>query len=128
MITIQMLKYATLSHKETTKKNHGIENKYEKDQCTYSTIGDGDKCPSQSLELYLGKLSPKEDTFLQIPQKNISLHEAVWYYGVIGKNTIANIMKQISQKVGLCSQFTNHCIQATTAQCWPLPMWIIMML
>ena len=108
------LKYATLTHYETTKKNHGIENELEKDQRMYAIIGDN-KCPVQSLEMYLSKLSPKEDAFLQIPRKNISPNDDIWYYGVLGKNTIANMMKQISQKAGLSSQYTNHCIRATTS-------------
>ena len=80
----------------------------------YAIIGDN-KCPVQSLEMYLSKLSPKEDAFLQIPRKNISPNDDIWYYGVLGKNTIANMMKQISQKAGLSSQYTNHCIRATTS-------------
>ena len=48
------LKYATVTHHETIKKNHGIENELEKDQRLYAIIGD-DKCPVQSLEMYLSK-------------------------------------------------------------------------
>ena len=96
------------------KKNHGAENELENDQRMYSIIGDN-KCPVRSLELYLSKLSPKEDAFLQIPRKNVGLNDDIWHYGVLGKNTIANLMKQISMKAGLSSEYTNHCIRATTS-------------
>ena len=31
----------------------------------------------------------------------------------LGKNTIAEMMKRISQKAGLANTYTNHCVRAT---------------
>ena len=111
---ISNVRYVTLNFHESTKKNHGVERMHDKDQRMYSTP-DNNMCPVNSLELYLRKLSPKSDAFLQIPKKNITTSEDIWYHGVLGKNTIANMMKTISKKAGLTEDYTNHCIRATTS-------------
>ena len=108
------VRYVTLNFHESTKKNHGIERMHEKDQRMYSTP-DSDTCPVNSLALYLSKLNPNSDAFLQIPKKNIPQSEDIWYPGVLGKNTNTNMMKTISKKAGLTEDYTNHCIRATTS-------------
>ena len=108
--------FATICFNETTKKNHGVENKQSnKEQRMYSQPGDP-KCPITSLKLYLSKLSQEDDAFFQIPRKpQTESFESmsIWYKRKLDKNSIENMMQTISKLGGLTKIYTNHSIRAT---------------
>ena len=73
-----------------------------------------DLCPVRSFELYFSKMNPLCDSLFQRPKKYANVKDAVWYDNMpLGHNKIGG-MKEISQKAGLSTIYTNHCIRATT--------------
>ena len=72
------------------------------------------RCPVLSFEKYISKLNPDcIDTFWQKPKTN-SEDEHCWYENIpLGKNTLGNKMKTLSEKAGLTTSYTNHCLRAT---------------
>ena len=105
--------YCEMEYNEKTKKHQSVEN----DQTKPRIYGNDEiTCPIKSLKLYLSKLEPNCDTFLQktITRKNFKPEtETVWYTAkCLGVNTIGNIMKGISKRLNLSKIYTNHCIRA----------------
>ena len=70
-------------------------------------------CNSQAVEafeLFIEKRNKKIDAFFQTPLKNPT---SEWYKREpLGKNKLANIMKNISQR--LLQIYTSHCVRAST--------------
>ena len=70
--------------------------------------------PVKSFELYFSKLNPLSDS-ISASKKYASVKYAVWYdYMPLGHNKIGGMMKEISQKAGQSTIYTNHCIRVTT--------------
>ena len=71
--------------------------------------------PVRAYELLLKKLNPQNQNLFQKPMKNFVYDDPVWFTKeVLGKNTLGNIMKNISRKAGTKKTYTNHCVRATT--------------
>ena len=72
------------------------------------------RCPVLSFEKYLSKLNPDcVDTFWQKP-KPVAKDQECWYEkSPLGKHTLGNKMKTLSEKAGLTTCYTNHCLRAT---------------
>ena len=61
----------------------------------------------------MSKLHKSFEAFFQKPNRNF-IKIGVWYVRwPVGKNSIANIMKVISEKAGLSRKCTNHCLRVT---------------
>lgn len=73
-----------------------------------------DLCPVEAIKLYYSKL-PNDSTTL-FPKPKINWTKGTWYCQKepLGKNTLNDMMKQISIRAELKTQYTNHCIRATT--------------
>ena len=72
-------------------------------------------CPVQAYEMYISKLHPDNQALFAKPKNNFSLDSSIWYTReVLGKNTINDMMKNISKKAGCGKIYTNHCVRATT--------------
>ena len=70
--------------------------------------------PVALFELYLEKLNPKNDHLWQCPKVLKTGIEDVWFDNqVVGKNTLNNVMKQLSLDAHLSRVYTNHCLKAT---------------
>jgi hypothetical protein len=103
--------YLTMSYNEHDKNHADAENKI---QCMYANP-ESDLCPLKSYKLYLEKLNPHCNAFLQRPLPNYHGRQ-VWYANApLGVNTIATMMKGISQDAGASRIYTNHSIKASTA-------------
>ena len=106
--------FCEISFNEKT-KNHQVMKGPQTKPRMYET-GEED-CPIQSLKLYLSKLDPNEDTFYVKPitRKHFNpKHEEIWFTkSVLGVNTIGSLMKQISKRLKLSQDYTNHSIRAT---------------
>ena len=77
--------------------------------------GDGYK----ALRLYLQKVNPKCTAFFQYPKKNNMALDAVWYEArALGINSLAKMMKTISEEARLSKIYTNHCVRATAITLW----------
>ena len=88
-------------------KNHSGENDAQESGLIYET--GSPRCPVKSSRLYLNHLNPKIDELFQRPKSGIPVVPGgPWYDAqVLGVNTLANMMKNISLDA-------NHCIRATS--------------
>ena len=102
--------YVTIPFHELDKNHQDLDNKRQ------MMFAQPDKvsCPVRSFKLYLSKLHPELDTFLQKPNPFYKKQNQ-WYSKVpLGVNTIGSIMKRISEKAETTYKYTNHCIRSTT--------------
>ena len=112
--------YATMSHDELSKNHPGglkdVEST-EKEARMYETEDQGDGY--KALKLYLQKVNPKCTAFFQYPRKNSMALDAVWYEArPLGINSLAKMMKTISEEARLSKVYTNHCVRATAITLW----------
>ena len=71
--------------------------------------------PVNALAFYQQKLHPGNSNLFAKCKKLFLKLDEIWYTKeVIGKNTLVNIMKQISGKVGLSQIQKNHCVRVST--------------
>jgi hypothetical protein len=71
-------------------------------------------CPVASFELYISKLHPDCDAFLQRPDPRWQ-YKPYWFVNApLGCHTINNMVKNICKDAGTSEEYTNHCIRATT--------------
>ncbi|KAJ8309234.1 hypothetical protein KUTeg_014108 [Tegillarca granosa] len=87
------------------------------------TIGDGVMysqpngvmCPVYSFKKYLSKLHPQLEDLWQRPLDSFEEDASVWYCkSPLGKNTLADMLKTISEQSRLSYIYTNHSVRATT--------------
>ena len=72
-------------------------------------------CPVQSFKDYLARLHPSNDWLWQRPVDSFEDASTYWYTNqVLGKNTLAGMMKAICKRAGLQKEFSNHSIRATS--------------
>ena len=112
--------YATTSHDELSKNHPGelkdVESR-EKEVRMYETEDQGD-C-YKALKLYLQKVNSKCTAFFQHPKKNNKALDAVSYEArPLGINSLAKMMKTISEEVGLSKIYTKYCVRATAITLW----------
>ena len=70
-----------------------------------------EKCPFTSFTKYLSKLNPGNKNFWQRPKPKeyISPATDIWYdNAAVGKNTLRNMMSNVSDECGLSKRYTNH--------------------
>ena len=114
--------YATMSHDDSElSKNHpgGLKDveSTEKEARMYKTEDQGDGY--KALKLYLQKVNPKCIAFFQHLKKNNMALDAVWYEArPLGINSLAKMMKIISEEARLFKIYTNHCVRATAITLW----------
>ena len=101
-------------HEKT--KNHASIDSFQTKPRLYASEKT-ENCPLAAIKLYMAKLDPNCDILFTKakyskvfnPQK-----EEVWYTTKpLGINTIGNLMKNISKRLGLSQMYTNHSIRAT---------------
>ena len=71
-----------------------------------------------TLKLYLSKLHPEQDAFLQKAKNDGQMaaepDAACWYVNApLGKHTIDQLMPRISAAAGTSRRYTNHCVRHT---------------
>ena len=72
-------------------------------------------CPFLTFSKYVSKLHKDLDIFWQKPKKLGNVEHSEWYDKVaVGKNTLGNMMKTLSEKAQLSKQYTNHCLRVTS--------------
>ena len=102
--------YVTITYNEYD-KNHSQDE--EKCQMMFAT--NDERCPVYSFNLYLNKLNPQCQSFLQRPSKRF-IGKDIWYDAApLGKNTICNMLKKISVQAECATVYTNHCLKASAA-------------
>ncbi|PIK46305.1 hypothetical protein BSL78_16837 [Apostichopus japonicus] len=90
--------FCTLAFNEATKNHPGdLRKDNETEKRMYAT--GNDNCPVKMLKLYLSKLNPKCEHLFQRPNSSFTKgKEQKWYNNVpVGKNTLGNMMKEISK-------------------------------
>ena len=105
--------YVELAYNEMEKKRDGTDvNVRETDKKMYGA--GGEDCPVKNLKSYLSHLNVKCSAFFQRPSKNY-LTTGKWYDNApLGIHTLSSMMRNISEKAGLSTNFTNHSLRATT--------------
>ena len=104
--------YITLGFNELEKNHQGLGKGDETEEPQMYEQG-GENCPLKSFRTYLSKLHGGCEAFFQKPNVNYK-KTGVWYVRCpVGKNSIANFMKVISDKAGLSRKYTNHCLRVT---------------
>ena len=78
-----------------------------------------ERCPVRCINKYLEKRNPNCPALWQMPRTyntgKFNESDAVWYCNVpLGKNTSDNLLGRMSNKAGLSTHFTSHCIRATS--------------
>lgn len=108
--------YATLKYHEMEKNHQGVDMKESNKIPLMYSQPDDEQCPVYSLKLYLAKLNPKCNDLFQNPRSKWTETSDIWYENkALGKNTLASMMKKISTEAQLSTEYTNHCLRATTA-------------
>lgn len=82
----------------------------------YSTPESPQHCPVTAIQSYLAKLDEENQDLFPRPLKNINIAAPGPCFakkGVLGKNTLCDLMKIISEKAQLSRVYTNHCIRST---------------
>ena len=110
------LEYVEITFNEKSKKNQGNDNStsvnaLHNDHHIISAMPGNPLCPVQSFKTYLSLLNDQEKAFFQYPNKKLD----GFNNAPIGKNSIGNLMKDISTDANLSRIYTNHCIRKTTA-------------
>ena len=107
-------RYCELNFNEKTKNHQTVEDHQSKPRMYANNTP---TCPLKSLEMYMSKLNPECETLFTIPltsKKFKAERETIWFTSrVLGINTLGNIMKNISKRLRLSQDYTNHCIRAT---------------
>ena len=71
--------------------------------------------PVAALKLFLGKLHPRCNALFQTPNQLHYEKAGTWYKNEpLGKNTLGQIMQNISKKADLSQVYTAHCLRAST--------------
>ena len=72
-------------------------------------------CPVLSCERYISKLNPDNTAFWQLPCYTFNEQYPVWYTrALLGKNTLSNLMTNISKLANLSMNYTSHAIRANS--------------
>ena len=108
--------YVEINFNEKTKKNQGAETSAAKralhdDHHIISELPGKVLCPVKSFKKYLSLLNHKENAFFQYPNKD----KTGFKNSPVGKNTLAEMMKEISKAAKLSRIYTNHCVRKSTA-------------
>ena len=113
-------KFVSMVHDEASKNHPGgvhDSSRNEKEARMYESAESNDGY--KALKLYLEKINPKCSAFFQYPKSNVRPEDNVWFaQRPLGVNTLANMMKKISEVAGLSTIYTNHSIRATAITLW----------
>ncbi|XP_041458312.1 uncharacterized protein KIAA1958-like [Lytechinus variegatus] len=106
--------YVTQTVDELTKKTREDNQSSRVDGARmYATPGDP-RCPVASFKTYMSKLNDDCEYLFQTP-KQMRPKSGPWYTKTpMGKNTLGNMMKSLSQKAKLSKKYTNHCVRTTS--------------
>jgi len=109
-----------MTHEEATKNHPGgtvdIQS-FEKFGRMYETDTPTDGY--KSLNKYLAKLHPDNESLFQYPKRNYKAGDLVWYENrPLGVNKLSTMMKEISLAGNLSKIYTNHSIRSTAITVW----------
>ena len=109
--------YVQMCCNEADKTHHGVDSEGNiKNPRMYAT--GLSNCPVKSFQLYVAKLNPKCNRFFQRPKARrkprFEHEDEAWYDNVpVGIHKMSQYMKIISEKAGLGTIYTNHCVRVT---------------
>ena len=73
------------------------------------------RCPVETLLKYKSKLNPKSPFLWQKPKGAGRYGDGPWYDNIrVGIHTLGSMMKTISREAGCSTDYTNHCLRATS--------------
>ena len=108
-------KFISMSCTDLTKNHRGGNKQTDQDYSKQQLYGSsGHMNFIDVFEFYLSKLHPLCLALFQTPL-NIFSQDKHWFRNEpMGKNTLSNIMKRISKKAGLSTEYTCHSVRAST--------------
>lgn len=71
------------------------------------------RCPVNLIKLYISKLHEENDYLWQKPMVLKSENDKWFANQKVGINTVGNFMKNLSQRIGLSTTYTNHSVRTT---------------
>ena len=73
-------------------------------------------CPVASIEDYPNKIPPTNNFLFPLPLQRITNKSNFWYVPRrnMGKDSLGNMMRSISEKAELSQMYSNHCVRVTT--------------
>ena len=110
------IEFIKITFNEKTKKNQGDStssgaDSLHNDHHVITAIPDNPLCPVESFKRYMSLLNPDINAFFQHPDKK----KTGFTKEPIGKNSLGQLMKEISKDAQLSREYTNHQIRKTTA-------------
>ena len=108
--------YIEITFNEKTKKNQGDDTSASSRSLhnNHHIISEQEGnvlCPVKSFKNYIALLNPDCNAFFQYPTRNRNAYQNA----CIGKNSLGEMMKEISKVAKLSTIYTNHSIRKTTA-------------
>ena len=110
MIDSENKEYVTYTGTEKTKNHQGGYKQKDRDYSEARMYGKG----VILLKFLLSKLHPELDRLFQHPLKNFQQSGPWFRKEPCGKNTLSQIMPNVSKKAGLSAVYTCHCVRAST--------------
>ena len=81
----------------------------------YEVVSNSMDPVNESIQIFsLSKLHPENKNLFSKSKKMFSRDDIWFTKEVIGKNTLVNMIKNISNRAGLSKVYTNHCVRAST--------------
>ena len=72
-------------------------------------------CPVRTFRNHIENLNPDSPFLFQTPKKTTKRDGACMFLPVaMGKNTLTQMMPNLSEKANLSKRYTNHCVRAST--------------
>lgn len=100
---------------EVTKNHQGMLSSEQDNKTVRMYATHTELCPVNSVRKYLSKRNPECPALFQTPRNSFMEFESVWYEKrPLGKNRLGSMMADLSKLAKLSTQYTNHCIRATT--------------
>ncbi|KAK0140873.1 hypothetical protein N1851_022126 [Merluccius polli] len=109
------VEYVSLAHNPQT-KNHKDPNEPHKENLRgFMFARPGDPlCPVKSIKKYISKCPPDAKSLYLHPKHSITVASDVWYSREpMGVHYLGNMLKKISEEVGLWRVYTNHSLRST---------------
>ncbi|XP_076586564.1 uncharacterized protein LOC143320627 [Chaetodon auriga] len=109
------VEYVSLAHKPDAKNHKAPNDPQKQNQRGFMFARPGDPlCPVKSFKKYVSKCPPDAKSFYLHPKRSITVASDVWYSREpMGVHYLGDMLKKISEEVGLSGIYTNHSLRST---------------
>ncbi|XP_041862003.1 uncharacterized protein LOC121652924 isoform X2 [Melanotaenia boesemani] len=109
------VEYVSLAQNPDAKNHKDPNNPHKQSLRGFMLARPGDPlCPVQSFKKYISKCPPDAKSFYLHPKRSITTASDVWYSREpMGVHYLGDMLKRISEEVGLSRIYTNHSLRRT---------------